>query len=251
MKAMIFAAGLGTRLKPFTNTKPKALVEVGGTPMLGRVLLKIKETGVGDVVVNVHHFTQMIRDYLSANNNFGLNISISDESETLLDTGGGLLAASGYLMGEEPIIVHNADILTGFSLTKMVEAHVSRRADVTLLAQDRKSSRTFMYDDSLRLRGWAKTETAETIPPMLDTSKLKSFAFGGVSVVSPSIFPHLSKYAEEHGPIFSTTPFYASECSHLNIIGYMPESDYRWFDIGKPENLLKASESLSENQFLK
>ncbi|MDE7452681.1 MAG: nucleotidyltransferase family protein [Paramuribaculum sp.] len=243
MKAMIFAAGLGTRLKPLTDNKPKALVEVCGTPMLGRVLLKIKEAGVKEVVVNVHHFAQMIRDYLSANNNFGLNINISDESYALLDTGGGLLAASGYLIGEEPIIVHNADILTDFSLKEMVEAHVSSRADVTLLAQDRFSSRTFVYDDSLRLKGWTKTDTDETVPPGLDTSDLRSLAFGGVSVVNPSLFTHLSKYSAEHGPIFSTTPFYAANAAHLNIRGYMPGEDYCWFDIGKPENLLKASES--------
>lgn len=243
MKAMIFAAGLGTRLKPLTDTRPKALVEVCGTPMLGRVLLKIKEAGVKDVVVNVHHFAQMIKDYLSANSNFGLNISISDESETLLDTGGGLLAASRYLVGQEPIIVHNADILTDFALIDMVEKHIESKADVTLLAQKRNSSRTFMYDDSLRLKGWAKIGTDETIPAGQETANLKSLAFGGVSVINSSLFPYLGKYAQEHGPVFSTTPFYASECSHLNIRGYMPCEDYRWFDIGKPENLFKASES--------
>ncbi len=245
MKAMVFAAGLGTRLRPITDNMPKALVEVGGMPMLGRVIRKLINIGVGTIVVNVHHFPEMIRTYLQANNNFGIDFIVSDESARLLDTGGGILAAAGWLDGTGPFIVHNADILTDFSLKDMVDSHISTGADVTLLAQNRVSSRTFVYDDSLRLKGWARIGTDETIPVGLDVSVLKCLAFGGVSVVNPSIFPLLRKYADNFGPVFSTTPFYASACSLLNIIGYVPEQPYRWFDIGKMETLLKARESFS------
>ena len=245
MKAMVFAAGLGTRLKPLTDNMPKALVEVGGEPMLCRVINKLINIGVDTVVVNVHHFPEMIRSYLQTNNNFGVKIIVSDESSELLDTGGGILAASGWLDGNESFIVHNADILTDFPLNEMVEAHFSTGADVTLLAQNRMSSRTFVYDDSLRLKGWARIGTDESIPSGLDVAGLKCLAFGGVSVVNPSVFPLMRQYAENHGPVFSTTPFYASECSHLNIKGYMPSGEYRWFDIGKIETLMKAREALT------
>ncbi len=245
MKAMVFAAGLGTRLRPITDNTPKALVEVGGIPMLGRVIGKLINIGVGTIVVNVHHFPEMIRTYLQANNNFGIDIIVSDESARLLDTGGGILAAAGWLDGTEPFIVHNADILTDFSLKDMVDSHISTGADVTLLAQNRVSSRTFVYDDSLRLKGWARIGTDETIPVGLDVTALKCLAFGGVSVVNPSIFPLLHKYTDNYGTVFSTTPFYASAYSLLNIIGYVPEHAYRWFDIGKMETLLKARESFS------
>ncbi|MDE6264949.1 MAG: NTP transferase domain-containing protein [Paramuribaculum sp.] len=245
MKAMVFAAGLGTRLKPLTDNMPKALVEVGREPMLGRVINKLINIGVDTVVVNVHHFPDMIRGYLHANNNFGIDIIISDEAEELLDTGGGILAAAGWLDDNKPFIVHNADILTDFSLKEMVDTHISTCADVTLLAQNRRSSRTFVYDDSLCLKGWARTGTDETIPLGLDVNKLRCLAFGGVSIVNPSVFPLMRQYAEKNGPVFSTTPFYASECSHLNIIGYMPSGEYRWFDIGKMETLVKAREAFT------
>ena len=243
MKAMIFAAGLGTRLKPFTDSMPKALVEVGGVPMLGRVIENLIDIGVGEFVINVHHFAEKIKEYLSSNDNFGVQIHISDESDTLLDTGGGILAAQKWFEGDDPFIVHNADILTDFHIEKMVDAHKYSNADVTLLAQQRESSRTFLYDSDNRLRGWKNLNSGTTIPENLETTNLTPLAFGGISVVSPTILPHLRIYAAEHGPVFSTTPFYAANAAHLNIRGYVQSEDYRWFDIGKPENLLKASES--------
>lgn len=240
MKAMIFAAGLGTRLKPYTDTMPKALVEVGGVPMLGRVIEKLINIGVGELVINVHHLPDKIRDYVSANDNFGVKIHISDESAKLLDTGGGILAARRWLDGSEPFIVHNADILTDFQIEKMAEAHKASKADVTLLAQHRQSSRTFLYDSGNRLKGWMNLNTGAVIPENLDSKNLTPLAFGGVSVVSPVVFPQLKKYSQTAGCIFSTTPFYAENASHLNIMGYVPDENYRWFDIGKPETLDKA-----------
>ena len=133
MKAIVFAAGLGTRLYPLTESIPKALVEVGGKPMLLRVLEKLRDAGIHEIVINVHHFPDMIIDYLRSNDGFGLKIMISDERGHLLDTGGGILAARNYLDDGEPFIAHNADILTDFNLSEMITRHNESGADVTLL----------------------------------------------------------------------------------------------------------------------
>lgn len=245
MKAMVFAAGLGTRLRPITDSIPKALVEVAGKPALEHVLLKLKSAGVGEVVVNIHHFPDLVRSFLRSNSNFGLDIHVSDESRLLLDTGGGLLAARRWLDGSEPIIVHNADILSDFPLQPMVAAHERSAADATLLSQPRISSRRFLYDASGRLRGWGRSDGSQTIPEGLDPEGLVPLAFGGVSVVSPTIFVYLQLYSQSSGEVFSTTPFYASNTNALNIRAYVPAEPYRWFDIGKPQTLGAARASFA------
>ncbi|MDE6174694.1 MAG: NTP transferase domain-containing protein [Duncaniella sp.] len=159
MKALIFAAGLGTRLGSITQTCPKALVEVGGEPMLKRVILKLKRAGIDDMVVNIHHHADMIRDYLSSNNNFGVNILLSDESNELLDTGGGLLKAKDLLVTDSPVLLHNADILTDFNVSEMIESHRKSEADVTLLVAQRTTSRYLLFDDTLRMKGWTDIGT--------------------------------------------------------------------------------------------
>lgn len=244
MKAMVFAAGLGTRLKPFTLNHPKALVPVGGVSMLQRVLLKIKGLGISDVVVNVHHFSQQIIDFLAENSNFGLNISISDESAQLLDTGGGILAAEPYLRGDEPILVHNADILTDFDIPEMIEDFEKRRPLASLLVSERSTSRYFLFNQAMQMRGWVNVSTGETRPAGVDTVGCEKFAFGGVHIVSPQIFPLLRAYAAEHGAVFSITPFYIGACDKNPIIGHVPLSPFAWHDIGKPESLAAANESL-------
>lgn len=243
MKAMIFAAGLGTRLRPITDTIPKALVEVGGVPMLGRVLLKLKAAGVDEAIVNIHHFPDLIRSYLAANSGFGITIHISDETPLLLDTGGGILAARKWLDDGAPFIVHNADILTDFNVADMMAAHNAAGADVTLLGQQRTTSRHFLFDSGMRLVGWANTATHKTIPENLDCSSLQPLAFGGVSIVSPAVFPLLERYSESAGRVFSTTPFYASYAAALDIRAHIPANPYRWFDIGKPATLAEARAS--------
>ncbi|MDE5672058.1 MAG: NTP transferase domain-containing protein, partial [Duncaniella sp.] len=140
MNAMIFAAGLGTRLGAITRTKPKALVEVGGEPMLKRVIVKLKNAGVSKMIINVHHLADEIISYLRANDNFGVDIQISDERSLLLDTGGGLLKAGQFLNDGEPIIVHNADILTDFDISRMLDSHIESKADAPLLVADRRTS---------------------------------------------------------------------------------------------------------------
>lgn len=240
MKAMVFAAGIGTRLRPLTDSMPKALVEVAGVPVLEHVILSLKSARVCEAVVNVHHFPEQIRAFLESRSCFGMDIHISDESECLLDTGGGILAARSWLDGGEPFIVHNADIMTDMPIGDIVAAHRHSGADVTLLSQHRPTSRHFMFDSTLRLRGWSRADGSASIPAGLDVAGLSPLAFGGVSVVSPAVFPLLERHASAVGRVFSTTPFYAENCEALDIRAFVPAIAHRWFDIGKPDTLAAA-----------
>lgn len=249
MKAMIFAAGLGTRLKPFTDRHPKALAEVCGHPMLGLVIEKLKAAGVDEFVVNIHHFGQQIRDYLRQNGDFGVKINISDETDRLLDTGGGILAARRWLDDGNDFIVHNADILTDFDIKSMTGHHRDSRSDASLLAAVRKTKRylAFGKDDSV-MRGWTNIETGETRPSGFEvTDDIKLLAFGGVHVMSSRIFSDLERYACSIGegsamPKFSITDFYIASCNDSKISAYCPAENYRWHDIGKPESLAAAEQ---------
>lgn len=229
MKAMIFAAGEGTRLRPLTLTKPKALVEVAGRPMLAWVLDAVKRAGVKEAVVNVHYLGEQIIDYLKAND-FGLNIQIADERKRLLDTGGGLLAARGLLGDSEPILLHNADILTSARLDRL-----ELRGLASLLVADRPSSRKLVFNGGL-LTGWVNETTGQTKGNAQGVKR----AFQGVHVVSPEIFPCLEKYAAEIGSdTFSLTPFYLSA---PNVYG-QELGNYEWHDIGSPEKLAAAAKA--------
>ncbi len=243
MNALVFAAGLGTRLRPFTLHHPKALVEVGGMPMLQRVLLKLKNAGVGLVVVNVHHFAYQIIEFLNANQRFGLDLVVSDERDHLLDTGGGILKAAPLLGEDAPFIVHNADILTDFPIDEMISFHDCRGNDVSLLVAARKTSRYLYFDRDDRLAGWGNISTGEHLPDgFTPDSSMSQLAFGGVHVISPSVLPVLSGYAPDEA--FPIVPFYVDKCRHLKIGGFQPAADYHWHDIGKPESLAEAEESL-------
>lgn len=238
---MIFAAGLGTRLVPFTHTKPKALVPVGGVPMLERVIKRFIEAGITDIVVNVHHFAEQITDFLKQNNNFGINIIISDESELLLDTGGGIVNASRFFNNADAVLIHNADILTDVELNDMVSHHFRKGADVTLLVSDRESSRVLYFDANSQMQGWKNIRTGATLPEGFDpdaTEGLRPRAFGGVHVVSASALDALGRYTDKK--VFSIIPFYSDSCRKMRIAGFEPESEYRWFDVGTPEKLAEA-----------
>lgn len=255
MKAMIFAAGIGSRLKPFTDQHPKALVEVDGVPMLERVILHLKEAGVKYAVVNVHHFASQIVDFLVAHDNFGIEITVSDETNALLDTGGGLLHARPLLTfgdPDEPILLHNADILTDADLGLMLRDHIDAGRDATLLCSHRTSSRTLWFDTSTSgLRGWENLTTGELRPagftPDPAGGAMDSSPFGGVHIISPKrLMPMLEKYGREVGPIFSIIPFYLSALGSLSIGRYLLPSGRQWFDVGSPSKLLAASEALSK-----
>ena len=244
MKAMIFAAGLGTRLRPLTNDRPKALVEIGGKTMLERVIVKLAEAGFDDITINIHHFGEKIIDFLEKNNNIGLNINISDERDLLLDTGGGIFKARPFLDGDEPFLVHNADILTNIDLLAMYQRHAESGAMATLLVKDRKTSRYFVFDDDYRLQGWINKSTGETRPEQfVHREGMHELAFGGIHVISPSIFQELESYSKGQ-PKFSVTPFYVDECHNHVIRGYVQDAPYTWLDVGKPETLKEAEDEV-------
>lgn len=259
MKALVFAAGLGTRLGDFTKEHPKALVDVDGTPMLARVLLKLRDAGITDVTVNVYHFAQQIKDYLAANGNFGMNLHVSDETGMLLETGGGMLAAARYLDSDEPVVVHNADILTDFPLAEMIARHRATGADATLLVAERDTARYIMFAPDGRMDGWTNISTGQCRPDgFMPQRGMLRRAFGGVHVVSPRIFSALASYndalvdagatADAHGVSrFSIMDFYIDCCRELQLHAYEPSQPYRWCDIGKPDSLARARELFGKN----
>lgn len=246
MKAMIFAAGLGTRLRPLTDSCPKALVSVGGRPMLDRVIERLVACGVNEIVVNVHHHAGMVIDFLRQLDIPGVKFFVSDESDCLLDTGGGILNARRFLDGDEPFIVHNADILTDFDLGRMVSRHKESGVDATLLVSDRKTSRYLLFDSKeLQMTGWMNISTGEVKPAGMVTDGMRALAFGGVHVLSPSIFNSLSGYSSV--PKFSITSFYIDRCRDLDIRGYIPAEKYMWHDIGSIEKLKEAELKILSN----
>ena len=229
---MIFAAGLGTRLRPLTDNMPKALVSVAGKTMLERVILKLKDAGFHDITINIHHFGSQIIDFLRANQNFGVDIHISDERGELLDTGGGIKKARPLLESNEPFLIHNADILTDHH-------HLESDADATLLTNHRKTSRYLLMDQNNRLCGWTNISTGEVLPKELDypSDHYQLQAFGCVHVLSPSIFRYMED--ERWTGKFSIIPFYVDICPKARIQGFPIDSE-NWFDVGKPETLAKA-----------
>lgn len=241
MKALIFAAGLGTRLQPITSTLPKALVEVAGKTALQHAIERVAQAGITDIVINVHHFAPQIVDHLNLNNNFGLNISVSDESDLLLDTGGGLLKALPSLEPADGVVLYNADILSDIPIGEMVDCHRESGADATLLVSNRSTSRYLLFDTKGRMQGWKNVKTGEIRPDNLEISQLSAMAFGGIHIINASsLRPLLEQYAQSNGKVFSITPFYIENCARLNIQSFIPSQSYQWFDIGSIEKLQKA-----------
>jgi NDP-sugar pyrophosphorylase family protein len=249
MNAMIFAAGLGTRLKPYTDHCPKAMVEVAGRPMIAHQLLRLKEAGFQHVVINVHHYAQQIIDYVTAHNGFGLDIAISDERGKLLDTGGGIRKALPLFDANNPILIHNVDIFSNADLTALYESHVNNGADASLLVSERTTSRYFVFDGDNNLVGWKNLHTGEvrtanealrsTLERLTgDDKQYRLRAFSGIHVISPSLFPLLEKQEE----VFSITNFYwqNSKSQHIRCVE-APEG-FQWVDAGKPEMLKRARE---------
>lgn len=233
MKALVLAAGVGSRLKPWTDSHPKALVEVGGKPMLRRVVENIVAAGIDDIVVNVHHFASQIVDYISAND-FHARISISDESGRLLDTGGAIRKACP-LFGSETVLVHNADILTDMPLEVLIDRHRKSEAEATLLVAGRDSARRLVFDDMMSLRGWTNLDSGQVKPATLkydrDSSRLRSF--NGVHILESSLYLRTLDYAQAETP-FSIIDFYISNCGQCDIRGFDMPRQYGWWDVGKP-----------------
>ena len=244
MKAMIFAAGLGTRLKPLTDHMPKALVPVAGKPMLEHVICKLKDYGFTEIVVNIHHFGEQIIDFLNANQNFGITIHISDERDMLLDTGGGIKKASTFFKGNEPFLIHNVDILSDTNLKDLYEYHLQSGNDATLLASRRNTVRYLLFDADDRLSGWINKDTLQTKPAgfQYDPSLYREYAFSGIHVASPSLF-HYMENPTWQGK-FPIMDFYLNTCQQAHLGGYLKE-ELKLIDIGKPETLEKANEFLA------
>lgn len=243
MKAMIFAAGLGTRLKPLTDHMPKALVPVAGRPMLEHVILKLKAAGFNELVINIHHFGEQILDFLRANQNFGLTIHISDERDCLLDTGGGIRKAEPFFRGNEPFLLHNVDILSDTDLKALYEYHRQSGNDATLLASRRKTIRYLLFDDEKRLCGWINKDTLQTKPEgfAYNPEHHHEYAFSGIHVISPSLFHYMD---ERWTGKFSIMDFYLQTCHEARIGGRLTDT-LRLIDIGKPETLTQAEEFLA------
>lgn len=243
MKAMIFAAGLGTRLKPLTNHMPKALVPVAGRPMLEHVILKLKAAGFNELVINIHHFGEQILDFLRANQSFGLTIHISDERDCLLDTGGGIRKAEPFFRGNEPFLIHNVDILSDTDLKALYEYHRQSGNDATLLASRRKTIRYLLFDDEKRLCGWINKDTLQTKPEgfAYNPEHHHEYAFSGIHVISPSLFHYMD---ERWTGKFSIMDFYLQTCREARIGGCLTDT-LHLIDIGKPETLTQAEEFLA------
>ena len=244
MKALIFAAGRGNRLKPLTDTIPKALVPVDGKPMLEHVILKLKAAGFDRIAINIHHLGQQIIDFLRANDNFGVEIYLSDEREYLLDTGGGIKHAEPFLNGNEPFLVHNVDIFSNVDLQRLYQHHIENKALATLLVSQRKTSRYLLFNNDNRLCGWRNRETGEvkSYYPYFDPEQYKAYAFSGIHVISPEIF----RWMEEWTGKFSIIQFYLSICArtHIQACEY---PGLKLLDVGKPETLAQADQWVKEN----
>ncbi|WP_321299136.1 nucleotidyltransferase family protein [Marinifilum fragile] len=239
---MIFAAGLGTRLKPYTNTKPKALVELAGKTLLERAIQKLVKLGVDRIVINVHHFADLIEDFLKENNNFGVDIRISDERDHLLDTGGGLKKAIDLFIPDAPVLIYNVDILSSIDLNELIQQHESSKALVSMVMRKRESSRYLYFNKEKQLTGWKNCKTAEVKQARADMEESEPLAFSGIHLVDPKLFDLI----EEDGK-FSIIDLYLRLAKTEKMLAYKDQSDL-WFDLGKPEQLQKAEILIKNNE---
>jgi NDP-sugar pyrophosphorylase family protein len=238
MKAMIFAAGLGTRLKPLTDNKPKALVEIKNIPLLQIVLTKLKDYGFDEVIINVHHFADKIIDYLESKNNFGIHIQISDERDLLLDTGGGLKKASWFFNDGKPFLVYNVDVLSDIDFHKLYRTHLLTNSFVTLAVRNRESQRYFLFNKENILCGWKNIKTGDTKITRQSESQLKPLANSGIQIIDPRIF---NLMPDEK--VFSIIDLYLKLAPDYKISAFIHDENY-WLDLGKKENLAEAEKLL-------
>lgn len=245
---MIFAAGLGTRLKPLTDTMPKALVPLAGKTLLQWQIEKLKAAGITDIVVNVHHFPDQIIDYLRENNQFGCHIQVSDERDMLLETGGGLRKAQPLLtsnlspLASSPILVCNVDILSNIDIPALLNAYNPEEIGVVVV-YPRDTQRYLLFDDNSRLRGWTNIATGEVRGPLSDNhypiANTRKLAFSGMQVLNPRIFEVMEKVVAEKGEKFSLIDLYLSIAEKEILRAFIPEN-YRMMDVGKINQLSEA-----------
>ena len=240
---MILAAGLGTRLRPLTDDRPKALVEIDGRTLLEITLSRLRRFGVREVIINVHHFAGMIVDYLKANDSFGMSIEVSRE-EALLDTGGGLKKAAHFFVedssgAEEPFIVHNVDVLSTIDLGRMMRFHREKNALATLAVQSRESSRHLLFDEQGRLCG-RRAGCDGTAELVRHSAELQALAFSGIHVISPEIFAKMS----DRGPFPIVSAYLKLAAQGEKIMAFRAD-EYYWRDLGRPESIAQAAEDIA------
>jgi NDP-sugar pyrophosphorylase family protein len=245
MKAMILAAGLGTRLRPLTNDRPKALVEVAGRTLLEITLARLRSFGIQEVIINVHHFADMVVDYLKSNDNFGMRIEVSRE-DILLDTGGGLKKAAGFFQEksgsdsggqDEPFILHNVDVISTIDLGRMVQYHIENRALATLAVQNRETSRYLLFDEQHQLCGRRSgaSQKDELVRP---SAQVHALAFSGIHAISPRFLGMIT----ESGAFSIITSYLRLAAQGEKILAF--QANEYWRDLGKPENLAQAAQEL-------
>lgn len=240
MKAMILAAGLGTRLRPLTSDRPKALVEIGGRSLLEITLSRLRAFGVAEVIVNVHHFADVVVDYLKANHNFGMPIEVSREEE-LLDTGGGLKKAAWFFLEDssgldEPFVLHNVDVISTIDLERMRQSHIERGALATLAVQERKTSRYLLFDQQHSLCG-RRTGGDQASKLVCPAKQVEALGFSGIHIISPRIFRMLT----EEGAFSIIDSYLRLAAQGEKILAFRADK-YDWRDLGRPENVAQAEQ---------
>ena len=246
MKAMILAAGLGTRLRPLTNDRPKALIEVAGHTLLEITLRRLASFGIREVIVNVHHFADMVVDYLKKNKNFGLQVAISREDDLLLDTGGGLKQAAWFFLqggpAQEPFLLHNVDVISTIDFARMLQFHRDNNALATLAVQQRETSRRLLFDERNQLCG---RQTGANARQMVRPSQQPSvLAFSGVHIISPELLSLIT----EQGVFSIVTTYLRLAAEGQRILAFRTDG-YYWRDLGKSENITQANSDLERGVF--
>jgi NDP-sugar pyrophosphorylase family protein len=234
MNGMIFAAGLGTRLRPLTADRPKALVEVRGKPMLRHVIEKMREAGVERLVINVHHFAGQVEEFLRAHENFGMEVLVSDEQEQLLDTGGGVLKARELFLPGAPLLLHNVDIFSDVDLTAVIRAHVDTRARATLVVQPAATGRVLLFNESGILKGWENRDTGEQKIVDADFHRSHPFGFCGIQVLSQAYLQGIL-----HRGRFSIIDEHLAQARHHDLRAFLHEGTC--IDMGTPAAVARVN----------
>jgi len=244
MKAMIFAAGLGTRLRPITNDRPKALAEINQIPLLEIIIRRLINFGFDEIIINVHHFADKVLEFLDSKKNFGINIQVSDERAELLDTGGGLKKASWFFDDKKPFLVHNVDTITNIDLLEYYNYHIKNNALATLLVRHRPGSRFFLFNEKNKLCGWENVISKEKILVDDQHGRIEQVAFSCLHIIDPSIF----QFINEDG-CFSIIDVYLRLAKEHNIYGYVDDDSY-WLDVGTPEKLQRGEKEINMEKLL-
>ena len=241
MKAMILAAGKGTRMGALTEEQPKALVPFRGKPMLEHLILRLKDYGYDRLLINIHHFGDQVIDFVTQHNNFGVDITFSHERDELLDTGGAILKAASFFRGEEPVLIHNVDILSDLDLNAFTQWFEKSSAVAGLVVKERTSSRKLLFDNKMQLTGWKNSKTGEIKISRDNTTGIKEYAYSGIWICRPEFIPLIPFTGR-----FSIIDTWLAIAKKHTISGYADKNS-RWFDLGSPEKLKNANRLFAED----